>query len=94
MLLGRGLLQPVHHAQRMGAHAIRDVPKTAARIVTDDPHIGFQALGWVTRGQLLCLPMVLLGLYLLGMAYRGHGGAASSPTRPAVASAKGGGRRK
>ncbi len=37
-----------------------------------DAHIGFDALGWVTRGQLLCLPMVALGLYLLHGAYRGR----------------------
>ncbi len=35
-----------------------------------DAHIGFQALGWVTRGQMLCLPMIALGLYLLFIAYR------------------------
>ena len=35
-----------------------------------DQHIGFEALGWLTRGQLLCLPMILLGLYLLFYAYR------------------------
>jgi phosphatidylglycerol:prolipoprotein diacylglycerol transferase len=36
-----------------------------------DQHIGFEALGWVTRGQLLCLPMIALGIYLLIKAYRG-----------------------
>jgi len=36
-----------------------------------DQHIGFQALGWMTRGQLLCLPMIALGVYLMIMAYRG-----------------------
>lgn len=35
-----------------------------------DAHIGFQAFGWMTRGQLLCLPMIALGLYLLWYAYR------------------------
>jgi phosphatidylglycerol---prolipoprotein diacylglyceryl transferase len=35
-----------------------------------DQHIGFEALGWVTRGQLLCVPMILLGIYLLAIAYR------------------------
>jgi phosphatidylglycerol---prolipoprotein diacylglyceryl transferase len=35
-----------------------------------DAHLGFQALGWVTRGQLLCLPMIALGLYLLWYAHR------------------------
>lgn len=34
-----------------------------------DQHIGFQALGWLTRGQLLCLPMIALGIYLITMAY-------------------------
>ena len=36
-----------------------------------DAHIGFQALGWMTRGQLLCLPMIALGIYLIVIAYRG-----------------------
>ena len=35
-----------------------------------DAHIGFQALGWMTRGQLLCLPMIVLGIYLIVTAYR------------------------
>ena len=35
-----------------------------------DQHLGFQALGWVTRGQVLSLPMILVGLALLTMAYR------------------------
>lgn len=35
-----------------------------------DAHIGFQAFGWLTRGQLLCLPMIALGLFLLWWAYR------------------------
>jgi phosphatidylglycerol:prolipoprotein diacylglycerol transferase len=29
-----------------------------------DAHVGFELLGWVTRGQLLSLPMILLGLWL------------------------------
>jgi len=35
-----------------------------------DAHIGFDALGWMTRGQLLCIPMLLAGLCLLYWAYR------------------------
>ncbi|MFT5710715.1 MAG: phosphatidylglycerol:prolipoprotein diacylglycerol transferase [Halioglobus sp.] len=35
-----------------------------------DQHLGFQALGWVTRGQVLSLPMVVVGLVLLVVAYR------------------------
>jgi len=38
-----------------------------------DQHIGYQALGWMTRGQLLCLPMIALGIFLLVFAYRGAG---------------------
>jgi phosphatidylglycerol:prolipoprotein diacylglycerol transferase len=30
-----------------------------------DPQLGFIAFGWLTMGQLLCLPMFLLGLGLL-----------------------------
>jgi phosphatidylglycerol:prolipoprotein diacylglycerol transferase len=29
----------------------------------------FQAFGWMTRGQILCVPMILLGLYMLWFAY-------------------------
>jgi phosphatidylglycerol:prolipoprotein diacylglycerol transferase len=35
-----------------------------------DAHIGYLALGWVTLGQVLSVPMVLAGLVLLGVAYR------------------------
>ncbi len=35
-----------------------------------DGHIGFVALDWLTMGQLLSLPMILLGAVLVGMAYR------------------------
>ena len=35
-----------------------------------DAHLGFQALGWVTRGQILSLPMILIGLFLLVMTYQ------------------------
>lgn len=34
-----------------------------------DAHIGFDILGWMTRGQLLCVPMIAFGLYLLYNAY-------------------------
>ncbi len=35
-----------------------------------DQHLGFQALGWVTRGQILSTPMILIGLFMLVMSYR------------------------
>lgn len=34
-----------------------------------DQHLGFVALNWMSMGQILCLPMIGLGLFLL---YRGH----------------------
>lgn len=34
-----------------------------------DSHIGFDLLGWMTRGQLLTIPMVVLGLVLVAVAY-------------------------
>lgn len=45
-----------------------------------DQHIGYEALGWMTRGQLLCLPMIALGIFLLVFAYRGAG--TSGVSRP------------
>lgn len=30
-----------------------------------DPQYGYLAFGWLTMGQVLCVPMVLLGLYLM-----------------------------
>ncbi|TWH64120.1 Prolipoprotein diacylglyceryl transferase [Azomonas agilis] len=35
-----------------------------------DPQLGYLAWGWVTMGQILCLPMILGGLLLLAFAYR------------------------
>ncbi len=35
-----------------------------------DAQIGFMVFGWVTRGQVLSLPMILFGLLLLWLAYR------------------------
>ena len=32
-----------------------------------DPHMGFMAFGWMTQGQILCLPMILLGLVLIAV---------------------------
>ena len=34
-----------------------------------DSHIGIDAFGWMTRGQILCVPMIVMGLYLLWLAY-------------------------
>jgi phosphatidylglycerol---prolipoprotein diacylglyceryl transferase len=35
-----------------------------------DSHIGFDVLGWMTRGQMLSLPMILAGMGFLIWAYR------------------------
>ncbi len=35
-----------------------------------DAHIDWFWLGWMTRGQMLCLPMLLVGLVLIVYAYR------------------------
>jgi phosphatidylglycerol:prolipoprotein diacylglycerol transferase len=51
----------------MGYGALRF---TAEFFREPDAHIGFDALGWVTRGQLLCLPMLIAGVALLYWAYR------------------------
>ncbi len=34
-----------------------------------DAHIGYLAFGWLTMGQVLTLPMIMLGIYLLNKAY-------------------------
>ncbi len=34
-----------------------------------DPQLGYLAFGWLTMGQLLSLPMILFGAWLLWMAY-------------------------
>ncbi len=45
--------------------------RSAAELFREpDAHIGFDALGWITRGQLLCMPMLVAGLALLYVAYR------------------------
>ena len=35
-----------------------------------DSHIGFDAFGWMTRGQLLCVPMIIIGIVLMAFAYK------------------------
>ncbi len=44
-----------------------------------DRHIGFDAFGWLTRGQLLSLPMLAVGIGLMLFAYRN--GATSAPRK-------------
>lgn len=35
-----------------------------------DSHIGFDILGWMTRGQILCVPMIVFGAALMVFAYK------------------------
>ena len=35
-----------------------------------DPQLGYLAFGWVTMGQILSLPLILIGIVLLALAYR------------------------
>jgi phosphatidylglycerol:prolipoprotein diacylglycerol transferase len=36
-----------------------------------DAHIGFDLFGWMSRGQMLSIPMIVFGIILLIWAYRG-----------------------
>ena len=38
-----------------------------------DAHIGYLAFGWLTMGQLLCIPMILIGAGMMVWAYRNEG---------------------
>ncbi|TVZ40886.1 phosphatidylglycerol:prolipoprotein diacylglycerol transferase [Alteromonadaceae bacterium 2753L.S.0a.02] len=44
-----------------------------------DAHIGFDMFGWLTRGQLLSLPMILIGATIFFYAYRHPSYAQKSP---------------
>ena len=47
------------------------VLRFAAELVRlPDAHLGYLAYGWLTMGQLLSLPMVLIGVLMLVLAYR------------------------
>lgn len=35
-----------------------------------DEHIGYLAFGWLTKGQLLSLPMIIIGLILIAISFR------------------------
>lgn len=47
---------------------------------TPDPQLGFIAFGWLTMGQLLSAPMVVVGIALLWWAYRRHSPSTSTDT--------------
>ena len=35
-----------------------------------DEHLGYVAFGWMTQGQVLSLPMLALGLFVMWWAYQ------------------------
>ena len=37
-----------------------------------DAHLDYLALGWVTMGQILTMPMILIGAYLMVSAYKSN----------------------
>ena len=37
-----------------------------------DSHIGYLMFSWVTMGQILCIPMFFLGLYILSIRNAHH----------------------
>ena len=43
-----------------------------------DAHMGFVAFGWLSQGQLLSAPLIILGVVLLALAYRGHASTAAT----------------
>lgn len=53
-----------------------------------DGHIGFDLFGWMTRGQLLSLPMIVAGIALLIWSYRTQPVASGSKTGAAESSAE------
>lgn len=60
---------------RMAVSGLFLVMYGVARIIAEffrqpDPQLGFIAFGWVTMGQLLSFPMVLLGLWFMFYGYR------------------------
>lgn len=49
-----------------------------------DAHLGYLAFGFVTMGMLLCVPLILIGLYLLWRAYGSSPAPAASPAGAAA----------
>ncbi len=52
-----------------------------------DDHLLFVAFDWMTRGQQLCIPMILLGLILMWLAYRNAGKDGAKQTSTATSGA-------
>ncbi len=59
-----------------------------------DAHLGFVALDWVTMGQVLSIPLVLLGAVLWVIAHRKQDSSEAQPEVSAVVVKKKGGKKK
>ncbi len=59
-----------------------------------DSHIGFDAFGWLTRGQELSLPMIAAGVFLMWWAYRYNNSPLPQPVQPVEAPVSTGGAAK
>jgi len=55
-----GLFLIVYGVSRLAVEFVRE----------PDPQIGYLALGWITMGQVLSAPMVIVGVILMMLAYR------------------------
>jgi phosphatidylglycerol:prolipoprotein diacylglycerol transferase len=79
----------------MGASGLFLILYGAFRILVEfvrvpDQQLGYVALGWVTTGMLLSVPMVLFGVLLLVLAYRRGADAGSAATPPRAMAKKAG----
>ena len=64
----------------LAAYAV--LRSTVELVRVPDPQYGYLAFGWLTMGQVLCLPMALAGLLLLWSAgRRGEGASPASSSR-------------
>lgn len=44
-----------------------------------DDHLLFVAFNWMTRGQQLCIPMILVGAALIWLGYRNQNKSSTTP---------------
>jgi len=73
----------------LAAYGVLRFPVEFIRV--PDDHIGYLAFDWLTMGQLLSAPMVIVGATLMVLAYRWAGdGDTTPPTMPARSGRSGG----
>jgi phosphatidylglycerol:prolipoprotein diacylglycerol transferase len=47
-----------------------------------DAHIGYLAFGWLTMGQVLSFPMMLIGVAMMGLAHKNHSNTTANQAGP------------